>query len=204
MKIISLEQFTIAIIKKPYTKETKMNKDFVIALDMDGVLVDFDKGMKTKFGIDTTHMNKSSADMTPEEKIQKKKMYSKLQYHGDTFWKHLDPMPQAFDLFNFVKDRFDWYILTAYTTSGKEDCIAGKIHWVENILNIKPNENNFICIRSVEKQEYVGHKATNKQSILIDDRIRNIHQWQEKGGIGIHHTDIDITLNILREITGVR
>lgn len=178
-----------------------MNNKFVVALDMDGVLVDFDKGMKTVFGIDTSHMNKSSADMTPEEKIQKKIMYSKLQNNGHIFWKHLDPMPQAFDLFNFVKENYDWYILTAYTTSGKEDCVDGKIHWVKNFLNITPSNDNFICIRSVEKQDYVSHKAESKQSILIDDRIRNIHQWQEKGGIGIHHKNVNATISILKEIT---
>jgi len=180
-----------------------MNKDYVIALDMDGVLVDFDKGMKTKFDIDTSTMNKSSADMTPEEKILKKKMYSKLQYHGDTFWKFLDPMPQAFDLFNHVKNNFDWYILTAYTTSGKEECINGKIFWVKKHLNMVITDDNFICTRSADKQEYVNHKANGKQSILIDDRIKNINQWKEKGGIGIHHKNVNSTLNILKEITGV-
>lgn len=168
---------------------------------MDGVLVDYDKGMKDIFGFDTSQMNKSSADMTPDEKIQKKKMYSKLQYNGHIFWKNLDPMPQAFDLFNYVKDNFDWYILTAYTTSGKEECIAGKRQWVKSKLNIEPNENNFICVRSVEKQDYVNFRAENKKSILIDDRIRNIQQWEDKGGIAIHHKDMATTLQILKEIT---
>jgi 5'(3')-deoxyribonucleotidase len=178
-----------------------MNKIFVVALDMDGVLVDFDKGMKEIFGIDTTYLNKSSSEMSPEEKINKKKMYAKLQYHGDKFWQHLDPMPQAFDLFNYVTKNFDWYILTAYTTSGQSECIRGKITWVKNHLNMIPTEDNFICTRSELKQDYVNHKAHNKKAILIDDRIRNIRQWEEKGGIGIHHTNIQETLTILKQLT---
>ena len=29
-----------------------------------------------------------------------------------------------------------------------------------------------------------------KPNILIDDYIKNIREWENKGGIGIHHTDV--------------
>lgn len=36
-------------------------------------------------------------------------------------------------------------------------------------------------------------------SILIDDRLSLKEAWEERGGIFIHHTEIDRTLSILRE-----
>jgi hypothetical protein len=52
----------------------------------------------------------------------------------------------------------------------------------------------------------IGPLAEHKQyhctgnDILIDDKLRNITQWRDRGGIGIHHTSAEQTLKELQEI----
>ena len=38
-----------------------------------------------------------------------------------------------------------------------------------------------------------------QHSVLIDDRIELAKDWEEKGGIFIHHTDTARTLRMLRQ-----
>ena len=38
------------------------------------------------------------------------------------------------------------------------------------------------------------------QMFLIDDYIKNIKEWEEKGGIGIHHTSVPKTINDLKRL----
>ena len=37
-----------------------------------------------------------------------------------------------------------------------------------------------------------------KPNVLIDDYLKNIKEWEAKGGIGIHHTNISKTLGELK------
>ena len=36
--------------------------------------------------------------------------------------------------------------------------------------------------------------------ILIDDYIKNINEWEKKGGIGVHHTDVSKTIGELKRL----
>ena len=40
--------------------------------------------------------------------------------------------------------------------------------------------------------------AGDKPNVLIDDYIKNINEWEAKGGIGVHHTDVSKTISILK------
>jgi len=35
---------------------------------------------------------------------------------------------------------------------------------------------------------------------LIDDYIKNITEWESKGGIGVHHTNVAITIGKLKRL----
>ena len=37
-------------------------------------------------------------------------------------------------------------------------------------------------------------------NILIDDYMKNINEWEARGGIGIHHTDVGKTINRTKTI----
>jgi hypothetical protein len=39
-----------------------------------------------------------------------------------------------------------------------------------------------------------------KPNVLIDDYDKNIREWEAKGGIGIHHTDVGKTISELKRL----
>jgi hypothetical protein len=43
-------------------------------------------------------------------------------------------------------------------------------------------------------------QTDGKPNVLIDDYIKNIQEWENKGGIGIHHTAVPKTLNELKRL----
>ena len=49
-----------------------------------------------------------------------------------------------------------------------------------------------------EKQQYA--MTNGKPNVLIDDYIKNIREWEAKGGIGIHHTDVGKTISELKRL----
>lgn len=158
------------------------HKHTVIALDMDGVIADFDKGLKEIFGIDVA-----------SENFDKKNLYKNTAKHGDIFWKNLPKMPHADEIFEHVSKYHDFFILTAYMTSGKKECIAGKKEWLKSNFGLITNDSNFICCHSANKGQYTNHKGFKKDHLLIDDRIKNIINFKENGGLTIHyhHEDHD-------------
>jgi hypothetical protein len=53
-----------------------------------------------------------------------------------------------------------------------------------------------LILRSAErKQEFA-----TPNSILIDDRADNIQRWKDVGGVGIHHTSAENTINELEKL----
>ena len=53
-------------------------------------------------------------------------------------------------------------------------------------------------MKRAQKQAYATHNG--EASVLIDDYIKNIKEWENKGGIGVHHTDVSKTLNELTKL----
>ena len=49
-----------------------------------------------------------------------------------------------------------------------------------------------------DKQKYA--MINGKSNLLIDDYIKNIHEWEAKGGIGVHHTDPTNTIAELKRL----
>ena len=53
-------------------------------------------------------------------------------------------------------------------------------------------------MKRAQKQSYATDRG--EPSVLIDDYIKNIREWESKGGIGIHHTDVGKTLKELSNL----
>jgi len=49
-----------------------------------------------------------------------------------------------------------------------------------------------------DKQKYAT--TNGKPNVLIDDYIKNINEWEAKGGIGIHHTNVSKTISELKRL----
>ena len=159
--------------------EEVMEDLYTIYLDMDGVIVDFDKQFKDAF------------DMMPrefEEAFGAKMFWKKIEDRGVGFWRGMDWMPGGEELYNAVS-KYKHFLLSSPSRSDTSK--IGKHMWrKDNTPNTK-----LILSRSYNKKNYA-----DKSNILIDDRESNIQQWREAGGIGILYTSADQVMKELNKL----
>jgi hypothetical protein len=152
--------------------------EYTIYCDLDGVLVDFDHGYQELTGITTQQADTKGVEA----------FWEPLTKAGATFWITLKWMPDGKQLWNYIK-KYNPILLSA--PSREESSKLGKRVWVKRELpGVK-----LILKSAVRKQEYA-----NSNSILIDDRKKNIDQWVAAGGIGIFHTNLNDTIKQLQEL----
>ena len=151
-----------------------------IFCDMDEVLVAFRSGAEKAIGM-------------PFPDADKEERWNAInQTKG--FWANLDWMPGAKRLWDFIS-RYDTEILSAY--SGRDPTSrVGKMKWLSKNTKIKRGKVNLV-MRS-DKQKYAT--TNGKPNILIDDYIKNINEWEAKGGIGVHHTNVSKTIAELKRL----
>jgi hypothetical protein len=163
-----------ASLKEAEQKKTLSNP--IIYCDMDGVLVDFEKGYK---------------DLTTEDasyKTDPNKFWAPITKAGASFWIKLEWMPDGHELWDYI-EKYNPTLLSA--PSREESSRIGKRIWVKRNL-----PGTKLLLKSAErKQEYATPNA-----ILIDDRKDNIDRWREAGGIGIHHTSAAKTIEALEKL----
>ena len=152
-----------------------------IYCDLDEVLVDFLSGADAAVGGSFI-------------KYDRKERWNKInQTKG--FWANLDWKPNAKRLHDFII-RYNPHILSAY--SGRDPASRiGKMKWVKKITGFK--RANVHLVKREQKQAYAKTKE-EKPNVLIDDYIKNIREWENKGGIGIHHTDVSKTISELKRL----
>jgi hypothetical protein len=150
--------------------------DYKIYCDMDGVLVDFEKGYKELTNKDASYKT------NPEE------FWAPITKAGAAFWIKLQWMPDGKELWDYIKG-YNPELLSA--PSREESSKIGKFTWVKrNMPGTK------LILRSAErKQEFA-----TPNSILIDDRADNIQRWKDAGGVGIHHTSAANTIQQLKDL----
>jgi len=159
---------------------------YIIYCDLDGVLVDFDKGYLALTGKPTHHadvQNKNEFWSTFKDAL-KDKNTSEFKY-----WSELEWMPDGEQLWDYIS-KYNPFILTAPTINPESK--EGKHTWVSSHLN---NVKKVYFAYSSYKPEY-----SRKNRILIDDRKDTIDAWQAKGGIGIHHTSAASTIKQLKQL----
>ena len=62
----------------------------------------------------------------------------------------------------------------------------------------KISKVSYQSCHAVTKQQYAV--TDGKPNILIDDYMKNIKEWENKGGIGVHHTDPRKTISELKRL----
>jgi len=151
-----------------------------IYCDLDEVLVDFMRGANAAVGGDFVKMD---AD----------ERWNKInQTKG--FWANLGWRSNAKRLHDFII-RYNPHVLSAYTGRDPTSKV-GKMKWLKKNANFKRG-NIHLVLRS-QKKDYATTKG--KPNILIDDYDKNIREWEAKGGIGIHHTDVGKTISELKRL----
>jgi hypothetical protein len=163
-----------------------MIKPYNIFCDMDGVVVDLNRGLRELFGrpYDPTTWNQSGDD--------KKQI---IKDHPN-FWESLPPTTDFGPLWSYIK-YFNPYILTAYAEWDKEKCTEEKWEWNEKYTGIP--KDHFFCVKREEKQLFAKN-PDGTPNVLIDDYKLNIQEWKAAGGIGVMHTDAAHTIMRLKNL----
>ena len=159
---------------------------YIIFCDLDGVLVDFDKGYQQLTGKPTHHADvqvKKEFWSTFNKSIQSQNT-SEFKY-----WSELEWMSDGQQLWDYIK-KSNPFILTAPTFNPESK--EGKRVWVTKHLD---NVRKLYFKSSSTKSEY-----SRKNRILIDDRAATIDDWRAKGGVGILHTSAADTIQQLKQL----
>ena len=151
-----------------------------IFCDMDEVLVALMKGAEKILG-------------EPFPTADKDERWNKIA-NTKGFWANLDWMPGAKRLWDFIS-KYDTEILSAYSNRDGNSR-NGKLKWLSKNTKIKRGKINLV-MRS-DKKKYAT--TNGKPNILIDDYIKNINEWEAKGGIGIHHTNVSKSIAELKRL----
>jgi len=170
-----------------YRRESYMKIE-KIYFDMDGVLADFDKGLREICEIEP-------ADQATNSDEYDDMMWCKVREAGH-YYDMLKPLEDGMKVFNYLHERYGdkCEILSAIPKpkrgiiTAKED----KISWTKRILgdDIKVN----IVMRE-EKKDYVKGPGY----VLIDDLEKNINEWNAQGGSGIVFTSYDAVIARIKE-----
>ncbi len=157
-----------------------MKIDYTVLIDMDGVLSDFDKGI---YDITGKYISE----------ISKKKMWKviKNKTNNQKFFEGLDVMLGADELVSFIIANFDNFGVLTATGHTPNDSGEQKIKWIKKHFSMLSHN-----ILTVENGNQKAAYA-NSHTILIDDRDVCTIPFIKAGGVGILHTDINMTINIL-------
>jgi 5'(3')-deoxyribonucleotidase len=158
-----------------------------IAVDMDGVLSDFDSYVR--------HLSGEYPDQ-----LEYKDMWNIITKaaHGDGFFNKLDPMPGALELWDYLKENHNPFILSSTGTGFPELGATQKREWIDHHLG--EDTIAYFVTKSSLKANYIDSNHAFGVSILIDDRSKSIDPWQNAGGVGILHNSPTETLIKLKKI----
>ena len=151
-----------------------------IYCDLDEVLVDFMRGANAAVGGNFVKMDK-------DERWNKVN-----QTKG--FWANLGWKPNAKRLYDFII-RYNPHVLSAYPDRDP-NARNGKMKWLKKNTGFK--RGNIHLVLRAQKKDYAT--TDDKPNVLIDDYDKNIREWEAKGGIGIHHTDVGKTISELKRL----
>lgn len=146
-------------------------------IDMDGVIVDFDKMFKEKFGMFFAEY---------EKKHGSEKTWTDVEKYGEKFWSEMKWLPDGKKLWNYVKKHNPTILSTPARFKESE---TGKIKWLKREIGKVPT----ILIK--DKSKYADEK-----SVLVDDYDFKINAWKDKKGIGILHTSTNDTIKKLKKL----
>lgn len=147
-----------------------------IFLDCDGVLADFDKGAEAILGLPPAAF---------EERFGAGEFWKRLARAAD-FFGSLEPMPDAFELYEAVRHRSP-VILTGMPRGAWAE--PQKRRWAHR---------HFPGVPVITTMAALKHEHRHPGDALVDDRDKYRHLWEHEGGVFIHHTDARSSIEALR------
>jgi predicted kinase len=170
---------TLDSAKSKIAMLAEAKQQYKVYCDMDGVLVDFERGYNELTGKQTPGVDST---------YDKEDFWSAITKAGAKFWADLNWMSDGKQLWDYIKQH-DPKLLTA--PSREKSSEIGKKEWVDKQIPGTP----IIFKQAKDKKDLAEPNA-----ILIDDRKDNIQQWIDAGGIGIRHTSTASTIKQLEKL----
>jgi predicted kinase len=170
---------TLDSAKSKIAMLAESKQQYKVYCDMDGVLVDFERGYNELTGKQTPGVDST---------YDKNDFWSAITKEGAKFWANLNWMSDGKQLWSYIK-QYSPQLLTA--PSREESSRTGKLAWVDKNI---PNTS------TIFKQAKDKKDIAESNAILIDDRKDNIQQWIDAGGIGILHTSTESTIKKLQKL----
>jgi hypothetical protein len=147
-----------------------------IYLDCDGVLADFDKGAEAILG---------APPKIFERRYGPGRFWKKLA-DADGFFEHLEPQPDAFELFEAVKHKGP-IILTGLPVGGW--AAPQKRRWAAR---------HFPGVEVITTMAALKREHCHPGDVLVDDRDKHRHLWEGAGGLFVHHKSARSSIAVLR------
>ena len=149
-----------------------------IYLDCDGVLADFDKGAERILG------------MPPKvfEKRYNPGLFWRRLATADSFFEHLEPMPDAFELYEAVRHR-NPIILTGLPRGAWAE--PQKRRWAAR---------HFPGVEVITTSSALKREHCHPGDALVDDTVKFQHLWEKEGGVFIPHTSAAASIEALRDL----
>lgn len=164
--------------------------------DMDGVLVDMEKGFKAISG------GLSPKDY--EAKNGENSFWPLINKHPN-FWIDLEPLPDAKILWDYIKDNFKNpppVILSAGNVQKNPTIKTQKEAWIRK--HIDPNVRVILAMSGeLKPQNIINGGDIGIVHILLDDTEKNIIAWEnsgQKNRIGIKHKNAADSINLIKDI----
>ena len=162
----------------------------MIYFDMDGVLADFDRGVR-----ELCHMEAQPQNGKRSAKADDM-MWDAIR-EIDHFYDRLELMPGAKEMFDVLYGKYGdrCEILTGIPRAerGLVTAAEDKINWTRRLLSEQ------VKVNAVLRRQKIGF-CTGPEAILIDDRQKTIIEWRDQGGTAILHRSPEETLEELRHM----
>lgn len=167
-------------------KKVKIEK---VYCDLDGVLVDF---VKFAQSLVPEFKDEGAPDFNKKAEGWLWGRVGKRAKAGLEFWGKMDPLPDAMELWEYLQG-LDVPVEILSATGVVGNPVAEKEKWVDDHLG--DDVVVHLTKKAAEKAEFAAPNA-----VLIDDKLKAINPWKEKGGIGILHTSAEDTIRQLKEL----
>ena len=163
-----------------------MIRDYVVYVDMDGVIADFQGAMEDRFGFNfKTAPNRNKAWKAIQRYDQDNRDKS-----GGWFYS-LPKMDDADQLWDFVTSNFSRVEILTASGSTPRDAQGQKRAWIGDNFGYDVKVN--IVTGGSEKAAFAA-----PNTVLIDDREKVLSPFIAAGGIGVLHTSAANTIRILK------
>ncbi len=150
-----------------------------IFLDMDGVLANFDQGVRNHFKNDW-HPTAFKIDYQKEFNMSKDLFWSILD--NERFWAELPWMPDGERVMRMVEPLRPCILSTVVVPSG----YSGKIKWLrKNYPSVVEDSRVLFTTAAVGITHNSKRHCSHPGSILIDDNEKMCENWQAAGGEAI-------------------